>query len=153
MWANKSTQNRQTDTINISGLVAENFHIKLSYLVVVHKVVDTNLALVVIHVKLDVLVHFPFLIREGCHSLPDPRNQNISTGADQCICGVEVKQFSMDFTTFTEVRAQLHNTAAKMGVQCLTQRHLSREYGWTTKSIPYYMVFILYYTVLCLFQT
>lgn len=63
------------------------------HLVAVHELVDTDLGLVVFNIKLDVLVHFPFLIRKGRHSLPDPRNQDLTTGADQCVYGKKKKRF------------------------------------------------------------
>ena len=53
------------------------------YLIVVHELVDAGLVFVVFSVKLDVLIHFPFLVREGSHGLPDPRNQDLTAGADQ----------------------------------------------------------------------
>lgn len=56
-----------------------------SYLIGVHELADTDLALVVFKVKFDVLVHFPLLVGEGSHRLPDPRNQDLTAGADQCV--------------------------------------------------------------------
>lgn len=62
------------------------YGLRLSDLIGVHKLADTNLGLVVVQVKLDVLIHSPFLIGEGSHGLPDPWNQDGTAGADQCVC-------------------------------------------------------------------
>lgn len=55
------------------------------YLVVVHQLADSDLVLVVFHVKLNVLVHFPLLVREGRHSLPDPGNQDLPARIDESV--------------------------------------------------------------------
>lgn len=54
----------------------------LAHFVVVHELADSDLRLKGLDVKIDVLVHFPFLIREGSHGLPDPRNEDLSIGAN-----------------------------------------------------------------------
>lgn len=93
MWANKSTYRKHTMTITdlvVSTLPWSRllwpFSRLYSHFVAVHELVDTDFGLVVVDVKLDVLVHFPFLIRERSHSLPNPRNQDLTTGADKCVC-------------------------------------------------------------------
>ena len=54
-----------------------------SHLVVVHELGDAQLLLVVLHVKLDVLVGLPLLVCQRVHCLPDARDQDLTTGADQ----------------------------------------------------------------------
>lgn len=53
------------------------------YLVGIHELVNTNLVLVAIHIKLDILIHPPFFVRERSHSFADPRNQDLPTRANQ----------------------------------------------------------------------
>ena len=76
-------------TPQIESQLSLTFHytdsIHSSHLVAVHELGHTDLALVVLHVKLDVLVHLPFLIRERRHSFSDPRNQDLTVGADQSV--------------------------------------------------------------------
>lgn len=99
MWANKSTYRKHTMTITdlvVSTLPWSRllwpFSRLYSHFVAVHELVDTDFGLVVVDVKLDVLVHFPFLIRERSHSLPNPRNQDLTTGADKCVWGKKLKK-------------------------------------------------------------
>lgn len=85
MWANKSTYRKYTVTSLILLCTVSYFDHFQDYLIVVHELADAGVVLVVCHVKLDVLIHFPFLIREGSHGIPDPRNQDLTAGADQCV--------------------------------------------------------------------
>lgn len=87
MWASRSTYRKHTMTVMyiVVPPCLKSFSRLYPNLVAVHKLVDTNLALVVVKVKLDVLVHFPFFVREGSHSLPNPRDQDFTAGADQCV--------------------------------------------------------------------
>lgn len=65
MWANKSTCRNRTTRLTLTAVVpyGKTFFSGLEfYLVAVHELADPYLVLVVVDVKLDVLVHLPFLI-------------------------------------------------------------------------------------------